>query len=104
MTMKITVRGGQQTARALRELGKRSSAETVLRSALRPGASEIVEAARAKAPRDTGALARSIAIGIIKTRRQAAKLVVGHRKDDPKSRWRISHIVEFGSRFVSARP
>jgi HK97 gp10 family phage protein len=104
MSMKITVTGGAETARALRELGKRSSTEAVLRQALRPGAREIVLAARAAAPRDTGALARSIAVGVIRTKQHAARLVVGHRRDDPQNRWRISHIVEFGSRFVSARP
>ena len=104
MPVKARIRGGQQTARALRELGRRSSTEKVLRQALRPGAREVVQAARAGAPRETGALRRSIAIGIRRTRRFAARLLVGHRRDDPAQRWRISHIVEFGSRFVSAQP
>ena len=31
------------------------------------------------------------------------QLTVGHRKDDPAQRWLISHIIEYGSRFVGAR-
>lgn len=105
MPAKITIRGGPETARALQLLGRRSSEEKVLRKALRPGATETVAAARGNAPvGETGALRRSIVVGILKTRARAARLVVGHRKDDPYQRWRISHIVEFGSRFVSARP
>jgi HK97 gp10 family phage protein len=104
MTIKVRVTGGSQVAHALSTLGRRSSEEKVLRAALRPGARAIAEAAKAGAPVDTGALRRSIAIGILRTKSRAARLVIGHRKDDPHSRWRISHIIEFGSRFMSARP
>lgn len=104
MPAQVTVRGGPETARALSQLGRRSSEEKVLRQALRPGARHVVQAARSRVRVETGALKRSIAVGIIKTRARAAKLVVAHRRDDPAQRWRISHIVEYGSRFVAARP
>lgn len=104
MPVHVKVSGGPETARALALLGRRASEEKVLGQALRPGARAIADSARAAAPVDTGALKRSIVIGILRTRAQAARLVVGHRKDDPHQRWRISHIIEFGSRFMSARP
>jgi len=104
MPAKVTIRGGPETARALQLLGRKSSEVKVLRAALRPGARQIANMARSRAPRDTGALRRSIAVGIVKTPGRSAKLVVGHRRDQAEGRWRISHIIEFGSRFVSARP
>ena len=104
MPASFRIRGGPETARALQLLGRRSSEEKVLRQALRPGAREIANAAKAGAPAETGALRSSIAIGIRRTKARAAKLSVGHRIDDPAQRWRISHIIEFGSRFMGARP
>lgn len=102
-TFKIT--GGPETARALSLLGRRSSEEKILRQALRPGAREVANAAKAGAPMgETGALRASIAVGIRRAPQRSARLMVGHRIDDPYQRWRISHIIEFGSRFMSARP
>jgi HK97 gp10 family phage protein len=98
--MKVTVRGGPETARALRELGRASAAETALRRALRPGADEIVAAAKAAAPVRTGALRRSISSGIGKSGRFIGRLVVGHR--GPPARY--SHLVEFGTRHARAQP
>jgi HK97 gp10 family phage protein len=104
MPVKVTIRGGTETAKALSLLGSRASAAKILRQALRPGARDMANAAKQVAPVGTGALRKSIAIGIIGTRQHMARLVVGHRRDDPHARWRISHIIEFGSRFMAARP
>lgn len=104
MPITVKVTGGPEAARALSLLGRRSSEEKVLRQALRPGARDIATAAKAHAPTATGALRRSIIVGILRTKPRAARLAVGHRKDDPRQRWRISHIIEFGSRFMGARP
>lgn len=105
MPITVKIRGGPETARALALLGRRSSEQKVLSQALRPGARTIADAARANAPRDTDALAKSVAIQVIRPRgSRSAALRVGHRRDDRFQRWRISHIIEYGSRYVSARP
>jgi HK97 gp10 family phage protein len=104
MPVSVKIRGGAETARALQQLGRNSAQEKVLRQALRPGARAIADAAKANAPEDTGALRASIAVGIRQAPPRHAHLVVGHRTDDPAQRWRISHIIEFGSRFMGAQP
>lgn len=104
MPAKVTIKGGRETARALQKLGRKSAQTKVQRAALRPGARAMANEAKARAPRADGLLIKSIAVGTIKTRGGAAKLVVGHRRDQEEERWRVSHIIEFGSRFVSARP
>lgn len=105
MPVTVKIRGGPETARALALLGRRSSEQKVLSQALRPGARAIADAARRNAPKDTGALARSVAVQVVRAKgARSATLRVGHRRDDPAQRWRISHIIEYGSRFVGARP
>lgn len=103
MPATVRITGGPETARALALLGRRSSQTKVLRQALRPGAREIANAAKRNAPRDTGALARSIVVATGRDSPRGARLTVGHRRDDPAQRWRIAHIIEFGSRYVPAR-
>jgi HK97 gp10 family phage protein len=101
MTVQIKVRGGPETAQALRELGRASSAEKVLRQALRPGANEVLREARALIPVKTGESRKALAIGI-KTapQRYAARLVVGMRQERA---W-IHHLIEFGTRNTRAQP
>ena len=104
MPVQVKITGGPETARALMLLGRRSSETKVLRQALRPGARAIADAAKNSAPKDTGALARSLVVATGRsTGQRSGQLIVGHRKDDPYERWRIAHIIEYGSRFVSAR-
>ena len=98
--MKITVTGGAETARALRELGPASAATKVLRQALGAGASEVLAAARENVPVDTGALKRSLGIGYKASGQYQAHVVVGHR--GPRAR--ISHLLEFGTRKMAAQP
>lgn len=105
MPARFTVTGGPETARALQLLGRNSTQAKVLRQALRPGARAMADAAKAAAPKQTGALARSIIVGTGPNEGQRrGQLIVGHRRDDPHQRWRISHIVEYGSRFMAAQP
>jgi HK97 gp10 family phage protein len=84
-------------------LGRRASEAKVLGQALRPGARLIANAAKSGAPKATGALARSIVVAVGRSKQRGAVLTVGHRKDDPTQRWRIAHIIEYGSRYVGAR-
>lgn len=100
MPASIKIRGGRETAKALELLGRRSAQEKVLRASLRPGARNYVLLARRNAPVESGLYRRSIAVGIMRTRRAGARLVVGIRG----VRAKISHILEFGSRYVAARP
>lgn len=100
MPARMKVTGGRETAAALKTLGRRSAQEKVLRAALRPGARNYVKLARQRAPVASGLYRRSIAVGIRRTRQAAARLVVGIRG----ARARISHILEFGTRFHVAQP
>lgn len=102
MPLKIKITGAQQTAAALKALGRASTQQKVLRQALRPGAAAIRTDVRGSAPVDTGQYRRSIAVGIGKQNRygESARLYVGVKGP----RKYISHILEYGSRYVSARP
>jgi HK97 gp10 family phage protein len=98
---KVEVKGGPETARALRELGRAASAEKVLRLSLSAGASEVLAAAREHVPVATGALKRSLGIGYKPNPgTYQARVAVGHR--GPRAR--IAHLLEFGTRKMSARP
>ena len=102
MPVKVKVTGGRETAAALKALGRASVQEKVLRQALRPGAAAIRKDVRGRVPVDTGLYRKSIAVGIGKRNRygEAARLYVGVKGP----RKFISHILEFGSRYVAARP
>jgi HK97 gp10 family phage protein len=101
ITTRFGINGGPETARALRELGRNSSAEKVLRQALGAGASEVLASAREHVPVDTGALKKSLSIGYQRSPGQyQARVAVGHRGP----RGRISHLLEFGTRKMAAQP
>lgn len=94
---KVTIRGGRETAAALRALGRESAQRSVLQKSLRPSALAIRRDARALLRSRTqgqGDTAASIAVETRRGSRQAdAVLRVGHRLPQGA----LSHLIEFGS-------
>lgn len=94
---KVTIRGGRETAAALRALGRESAQRAVLQKSLRPSALAVRRDARALLRNRTkgeGDTAASIAIETRRGSRQAdAVLRVGHRMPQGN----LSHLIEFGT-------
>lgn len=106
MPAKIQIRGARETANALAAVGRQSTQISVLRAALRPAANDIKRDVQnqvsASGLVDTGLYRRSIAVRVGRRNRygEAARVYIGVRG----VRRYISHILEFGSRYVPGRP
>lgn len=97
----VTVRGRRQISRRLTALGSRRKATAAGRKAVRAGGAVAVKAIRARAPRDKGNLARSIA-QVVKTqgRRGEITSTIGPRDrvmGDGSNPGKYGHLVEFGT-------
>lgn len=93
MTEKVTLKGANELARALKKLGP--FAMQAMAPAVRKAAKLTAEAAAAKAPRDTGELAESIVFRKVKSDVPGAvRYIVGPKKGRKTSS--IAFIVEFG--------
>lgn len=93
----IKVRGLRELDAALRLLPKNIE-KRVLGNAIRAAGRVIAADAKTRVPRATGQLKRSIVVRAV--RGGAGRAVVGFLK--PRSR--IAHLIEFGTRFMAARP
>lgn len=116
-----TLTGFKELNAQLEALQDVALAVKVLAAAARKSFLPVLEAARAAAPRDTGALAEAIRISVVKPKSGDAVVVVGlkiagpkkfigpktqaqaaqAKKLPPKARW---HFAEFGTAFQAAHP
>lgn len=105
---KITVEGGEDLARALRELFPKSRADKVMRQFMIARGQPIADAAASMAPRHTGKLKSVIGVSPRLSRRQSQL----HRKQDPgdvevfigASNVPQASLMEFGTSRTAPRP
>ena len=104
---RVQLEGYAELERALRELPK-AAAKGVLRTAMRKAGQQVVDAASAAAPKDTGALAESLALSTRLTKGQRRRR---RKKGDVElflgptyPSGAHGHLVEFGTAHMAKRP
>jgi HK97 gp10 family phage protein len=99
VTVKFNIKGAAELERAMRDYGPRF-ANNQSGKALRAAAKPIVKTARALVPVRTGALKKSITTKLGRVKNGQRTIKIGFRT--PASRY--AHLVEYGTRFMAARP
>ena len=94
----LHVEGFDELNAALRAVGDRATG-ILLRNAAEEGAKIIADEARRLAPRDTGALAEGIGLQPGRIQQGRAVFSVGYGK----RQW-YGRLVEYGTKFIAARP
>lgn len=97
--------GGKALDKALKQLGPKFE-KRIAKGAIRAGARVIAKQAKANAPKESGALKRSIQVVTRKTKGADVAVVTRHKKKDIKQGkgTAYAHIIEFGSKYIPARP
>ena len=90
---------GHALIKALRQLPSQMQKST-LASGSRAGAKVLAERARALAPTDTGELRRQITVGTGRAKRGSARHAVYFKGE----RYRVAHLLEFGTAHQPAQP
>lgn len=103
--VRVDISDTRALVRALKLIERRTTQTQVLTRAMVPGAEYVVEVAKREVPVDKGFLRASIGYSRFRrVRRSQAKIIVGHDERDPHKRWKISHIVHWGSIKQAANP
>lgn len=103
-TVTVTVRGLREVGEALRKLGP-ELAEQVGDQALRAMARPILDDARARAPKDRGVYAASLAVAVDrKFSKDGARTGRIGQKGGKGGGSRLAHLLEFGTSRMAARP
>lgn len=104
MPLKVDIRGVKELERSLLALGKFGSAAKVTRQGLRPGAAEVREEVRRRAPVRTGAYRKSIKVRIGNARRNLSNTVARLYVASVGKRAPLSHLLEYGTINMRAFP
>ena len=108
MSLTFKIEGGKELQRALSKIPLKFE-KRIAKSAVRAGAAVILKEARLRVPVDDGVLKKSLRVVARRSRRHSYSLASVVTRQGKK--WQAqrmdawyAHIIEFGSKFHSARP
>jgi HK97 gp10 family phage protein len=94
---RIKLEGGAELERKLKAIDAKL-AKSIVKKALRAGAKVVLKAAKAKAPRKSGLLVKSLKVRSAKAKKGAVRMAVQTREGDFKGETFYAAFTEFGHR------